>query len=382
MKINIQASLIGVGLFLFYLAAFADLTVDYRGFFSVIKYVAILWIASALLLAPAKKSTNIIAFIGISFFCIMTMIYTLSNLEEASDVVVALGYWVCASIYYFSSRNSAKITSITKASLIIAGIVFIVANSLYINDSSSYTISKNQFFGFFNNPNTLAGLAGVFFIIYFAEFIHADRKMAKFVFAIALAMCGFFLLISGSRAAVLAVFIVVFYLFYKTRGLSKILLLFFALALISVFAYIAINTDFSGSNRDFFEETGRVELYGQYLESFSDTYLIIGTGVSQEAGRLKSELSYLDILLFSGIGSLGFIVFLAISLKQAMQVKMKSILWASALFIYIAVISIFEGYAANIGSLPSLLFYLLPGIIGFNSRTNLPTSSNSSVFKS
>ncbi|HQT18911.1 hypothetical protein [Acidovorax sp.] len=368
MKINIQASLFGLGLVVFYISSFASLTTEGQDSAAIVKYMAIVWIAANLVLTQRKKATDFVAFFGLIFFCLMTIIFTLLNLEGVKDVIVASGYVVCALIFYLSSKNSKKITLLTRMSLIIPGLVFLVINLFYIFDSTAYTIHKNQFTGFLSNANALAGLLGLFCVVFIVEFNGAQERKLKLLFLVAFGLCGFLLFLAGSRGAILSVFLVLIYLILKFKSGDKFLLFGVLLAIISITYYIASASQFSGADRDLFEESGRQGIFAAYMEKFSENYFVLGTGVSQDAGRIKSELSYFDILLFSGVGSIGFFLFLISSLRQATRVKDEHLMWASASFIYIFIISFFEGYAANIASIPSLLFYLLPGIIYYNNK--------------
>ena len=68
------------------------------------------------------------------------------------------------------------------------------------------------------------------------------------------------------------------------------------------------------------------------------------------------------------IGFIGFIGFIVRTMSLSLSLINRESVWLTAVYIYIVFASIFEGYAANIMSLNSILFYIIPALIYSNSR--------------
>ena len=105
------------------------------------------------------------------------------------------------------------------------------------------------------------------------------------------------------------------------------------------------------AERDIFEESGR-ELLFEVYKNYVFENLLVGADLGEASGKIKSELSYLNIILFSGIGAQGFAVFFSRGCSHIiiLTVKYNSGGWTVAVFVYIVISSIFEGYAASVSS--------------------------------
>ena len=122
------------------------------------------------------------------------------------------------------------------------------------------------------------------------------------------------------------------------------------------------------TDRELTEDTGRNLIIDDYLNKFSETYFLLGTGVSINAGRFKSELAYLDVILMSGIGAIGFFIYLIRSLYFSVRHSRAIVGWPEILFLYISIVSLVEGYVSNIASILSILFYMLPALFVIKMR--------------
>lgn len=177
-----------------------------------------------------------------------------------------------------------------------------------------------------------------------------------------------FLLIAFSRSALLATFLATIFLLFK-RGLTKkTIATLCCLALFGLLASALLDGFSAAPQRDIFEQTGRASILEKYIERLEENYYVLGTGLSLDAGRFKSELAYLDLILFSGIGAVGFFTYIARNLYLSIKKINPTSYWEAAAFIYICLLSVFEGYAANTGSILSVLLYILPAIVAEKSR--------------
>jgi hypothetical protein len=351
-----------------------DVTTAYVSEVSSLKYAALAVFALTSIRYTKNLKINHPAAAGILLFCLMTALFTFVNLGSTADIFVVLGYFSCAAIYFLAVSVPEKLAILTRQSLIFSGAIFLTVNAFYVMTPSAYTFPKNQFLGVMANPNGLAGLTGLFFLVFLLESFEDKRFIKKLLFASFSIASVIVLLLVGSRSALLASLIAVIFISFKRQLFTSMHAIGLSAATLTAL-YVANQNDFFFLNRDLYESTGRELIFARYIEKFSDTYFIFGTGVSQHMGRVKSELSYLDAALFSGIGFLGFLVFLFSALRAAILVTDPRMGWAAALVLYISIISVFEGYASNVGSVLSVLFYLLPGLLYSANRKQLASRS-------
>lgn len=357
------------GIFLLFIfSSISDLAGSPGSVLGALKYVAIICFSVVIFVNSANRGFNLWASAGLFFFCLMTALFTLFNLGSQDDYLVVLGYFACASIYFYSSRGVKYLAKSTKKIIILSGILFLLVNLFYIKVPTAYTFNKSQYMGILANPNALAGLTGLFLVLFFSCIIQEGRSLYRALYTLAIFAALVILFLAGSRGVGIAAAIAVLFAVLKNRKYSRIWTFVFLSVgvLISLYLSGELRTDDLG--RTAFEDTGRTFLLQSYINKLSETYIIFGTGVSKDMGRIKSELSYLDVALFSGIGFFGFLIFLFSSVRMAIRVSDGAMIWASSLFIYIVTISLVEGYAANVASIPSLLFYLIPGILYAGSK--------------
>ena len=178
---------------------------------------------------------------------------------------------------------------------------------------------------------------------------------------------AFFLVLGSSRGALLATLCALPFIKigagygkYAVAG-AGLLLVYVGLRYLSGHAGVDL-----GFERDVFEETGRKAIFRSYVNEFSSRYFILGTGLVEGGGRIKSELSYLDIMLFSGVGALGYFVFLARSLWFCLIANIAGeAAWVRPSFVFLVVSSVFEGYTANVANLLSIFTYIIAGLAYF-----------------
>ena len=76
--------------------------------------------------------------------------------------------------------------------------------------------------------------------------------------------------------------------------------------------------------------------------------------------------SDLAIMLFSGVGALGYFVFLARSLWFCLIANIAGeAAWVRPSFVFLVVSSVFEGYTANVANLLSIFTYIIAGLAYF-----------------
>lgn len=336
-----------------------DLSRDNVPAYADIKYTLIS--ATAVIIFLFKKNTGCdsVSAIGLTFFLLFTSVFTLCNQFEPESAAILLGYYVAALFFFGACGDKGCLGLAIEKSLYIFGISYAICNSIQIFSPESYSDGKLQFQGTMANANALAGLSGLFFLFYFFG-VRSCKKWKIFDLALS-ALYAIFMFMAMSRGAILSAALV--WLICNSRKKDKRTILLGAFLLMILIGLLAGNMDtFSIFGRDITESTGRGDILNEYLSEYQNTYLIFGTGVSPNSGRLKTELSYADIILFSGVGALGFFLFLFRSLYIVFISTSDRSRSYQAVFLYIIIISILEGYAANVASMLSLLMYIIPGL--------------------
>jgi hypothetical protein len=334
------------------------------------KYAFMLLFVTALIIERRRLSGDRLAMLGYYFFLFFSILFTLISGPDAHALFAIAGYFLCFLIYLIGSSDSGDLLKIIEKSTMAAAIVFAALNVFFVFDPNSYSLVKGQFSGLLDNANAFAGLAGLFFVFLVACGLKEDRKSKRVGVAMLVALYGFYILIAGSRGVLLAIAAALIFLdvrsIVRVSAIATMFLLGVVLALNAGFTQIELG---GFAQRDIFEQSGRGELLDLYIAEIFGRSLV-GTGLGEASGRIKSELSYLDIVLFSGIGALGFAVFLGRTFLIAAKLtfKYREGGWIVVVFAYVVVASIFEGYAANVMSLPTLLLYLVSGLIYASSK--------------
>lgn len=357
-------SIFGISVFLFAVSTWFDLSRYTNDSIFIFKYVSIVLVLASVLFIGKKGKADFYSMLGLSAFLLFLCFYTIINLIDLQDLIVLSGYILLYFLYFFLSKSKSNIQYYLKETLFFLGVLFVFLNVPFIFDSTAYSNVKAQFTGFFGNANAFTGLAGLFFILFFYFINVSNNNFKKLICLSFLIVLAFFLFLGFSRGALLSTAVACSYLLFKMGG-KRVLLISFS-SLVFVFLFYIFKFDFSeaGANRDFFEETGRRLIFDSYFHELSERYFFIGTGVSKEAGRIKSELAYLDIFLMTGLlGMVGFIVLIFRTLYMSVFLVSKDSLWLVSVYIYIVFSSVFEGYVANVLSLNSILFYIISALI-------------------
>jgi hypothetical protein len=338
---------------------------QFYGAFSSLKYISIVIFTFSLVRFRGLPILDFFSIFGLVWFFVFSAFFTLFNLFSARDVLTLLGYGVCILCYIYAATGSRDVREILRKFLWLSCVVFVLINIPQLNESAAFSFYKQQFSGILRNPNMLAGLAGFYFIFLFEVVLNVGRSRIYAFQMMILLFLLVFLFAAFSRGVLLAVLFSLLFSVVKKRNVKLAVVLFLLVSVIvcNIFLF-SLNSFGAMGSRDLFEDTGRYDMLLAYVDEILDRKFIFGTGVSIDGGRIKSELSYFDVILFSGVGAIGFFMFLIRSVYFAIKSKGgQDGDWVSVLFIYILICSIFEGYAANIASLPSLFLYLLAGLL-------------------
>ena len=206
------------------------------------------------------------------------------------------------------------------------------------------------------------------FIVFLFLRVKKNNNIFRYLIIISF---GVFLLLAASRGAILSVFLAIIIYFLRYINIrNAFFIAFFVLLFLLIGSGLVLGyIDFSLiTDREITEDTGRNLIIDDYLNKFSETYFLLGTGVSINAGRFKSELAYLDVILMSGIGAIGFFIYLIRSLYFSVRHSRAIFGWPEILFLYISIVSLVEGYVSNIASILSILFYMLPALFVIKMR--------------
>lgn len=333
----------------------------------ILKYISIFMVFLAVLALKKRGDSDLIAVSGLTIFVTILSLFTFINFTEWKDLTIISGYYLCFLIYFLTSKTNHMIQYDLRKYLFYLSIFFVLINFIFISDPSAYSSIKGQFSGFFGNANAFTGLCGLFFVLNFSSYSFNKGDSKRSIYLLLMIALFIYLLIGGSRGSIIATIISSLFILSVSKN-KKLIISCLIIIIIANFMFtdfLNINTP----NRDLFEDTGRVSIFMNYWNELSERYFYIGTGVSLNAGRLKTELSYLDIFLMSGfIGFLGFMMFIIRTLYMSLFLKYTEAAWLTAIYIYIIFSSIFEGYAANIMSLNSILLYIISALIYTNYR--------------
>lgn len=355
-------SLFSISICLFAISTWLSLSDIIKINSEIFKYISIFVVFSITLALNKKSRLDSISVLGLSFFIFIISFFTIIKITDFQDIIVLLGYILCYFLYYFLSTTNSTIHLNLRNYLFYLSFLFVMFNALFLFDASAYSLGKGQFKGFYNNANAFTGLCGLFFVLSFSIFSSIEEKGKKYLCLILMGVLSVYLLLGGSRGAILSTTVASFFLLITSR--NKKILIFLCSLLVILLIVFKDSLFIDVPDRNIFEDTGRKAIFLDYWAELQERYFYIGTGVSLDAGRIKTELSYLDVFLMSGfIGFIGFIIFIIRSIYLSFALINRESVWLTTIYIYIVFISIFEGYAANIMSLISLLFYIIPALI-------------------
>lgn len=367
-------SILGLFISFFAISTWLSLSRNIELEADVFKYISVFLIFLTVLVLKKRGNSDLIATSGLAIFITMLSIFTLINFTEWQDLLILSGYYLCFLIYFFISKSNHIIQLKLRDSLFYLSIIFVIINIFFISDPTAYSPVKGQFSGFLDNTNAFTGLCGLFFVLNFSSFSFNEGDKKRSLYIVLMIILSLYLLLGGSRGSILST--IVSSVFILSSSKNKKLIIIFLTIFVIVFFIFNDTSSLDTPDRDIFEDTGRGSIFASYWNELSERYFYIGTGVSLNAGRMKTELSYFDIFLMTGfIGFFGFMIFILRTLYISLLLKNTEATWLTAVFIYIIFSSIFEGYAANIMSLISILIYIVSAMIYTNYKALIYESS-------
>ncbi|WP_373095025.1 hypothetical protein [Zhongshania sp.] len=354
-----------LALTLFFAAVLIGQSRQFYGALGSLKYISIVVFALSLARFRGATILDFFSIFGLVWFFVFSAFFTLFNLFGARDILVLFGYGVCILCYIFAATGSEDVREALRNFLWLSSVVFVLINIPQLNESAAFSFYKQQFSGVLSNPNIFAGLAGFYLVFLFESIFNMGRSKTYVLQVVVILFLLVFLFAAFSRGVLLAVVFSLLFSVVKKGSIRLAIALLLISSLVGSFMVVfSVNSVGAMGSRELFEDTGRYDILLAYIDEILNRKFILGTGVSIDGGRIKSELSYFDIILFSGIGAVGFFAFLFRSLYFAIiSGRQRDGDWVAVLFVYIFICSTFEGYAANVASLPSLFLYLLAGLL-------------------
>ena len=334
------------------------------------KYLSLTVFVAVYFLGVGRIHGDLLILTGLVYFLAFSILFTMMNNPDIKSILVILGYAACLVIYMISSAGNLDLSNLLDKFLRIFTVIFLLTNIPQLVNPDAYSIVKGQFTGLLSNANAFAGLCGLCFIYVLSTMAQRGSRAGYFFWSIMLVIYSVFILFAGSRGVILSVVFAFF--FMNVKSTTKLYAIFALLGGAAAYLYFgnSFQIGFGGlAQRSLGESTGREDIFWRYMSQISER-MFVGTGLSESSGRIKSELSYLDLTLFSGVGVLGYFVFLFRTYYLVLVTPLRKQLsvWVVPIFSYVTFSSIFEGYAANVVSLPSIFLYITAGFIYASSR--------------
>lgn len=361
----------------YFLALFSALVVlslmstfEKNAIFTTAKYLSLVVFVAIYLLDVGRIDGDLSILSGLVYFLVFSILFTMINNPDVKSILVIFGYVACLVIYIISSSGKIELRIRFETFLNLFTILFMLVTLPQILNPDAYSINRGQFTGLLGNANAFAGLSGLCFV-YVLSTMTLRSGLAGYLFWLTiLILYSIFIALAGSRGVILSVVFAFF--FMNIKPAIKLFAIIALLGVAGAYLYLgdSFQIGFGGlAKRSLGESTGRGDLFWQYVEQISER-MLVGTGLSESSGRIKSELSYLDLVLFSGVGVFGYFVFLFRTYYFALITPLRKQLgvWVVPIFSYVTFSSIFEGYAANVVSLPSIFLYITAGFIYASSR--------------
>jgi hypothetical protein len=342
------------------------------------KYLALVVFVAIYFFDVGRIRGDLLILGGLVYFLVFSILFTLINNPDVKSILVIFGYMACLVIYMVSSAGNLELSNLLDKFLRLFSIVFLLINIPQLLNPDAYSNIKGQFTGLLGNANAFAGMCGFSFVYILSTITNRGNWRVYFYLLAMLVVYLIFIFLAGSRSVILSVVFAFF--FMNVKSSTKLYAIIALLGAAVAYVYLggsSFQVGFGGfAQRSLGESTGREDIFWRYVDQISER-LFIGTGLSEGSGRIKSELSYLDLTLFSGIGVLGYFVFLFRTYYFAFITPPRSQLgwWIVPVFSYVTFSSIFEGYAANVVSLPSVFLYMTAGLIYSSCKRQNKTKS-------
>lgn len=343
--------------------------------FNLLKYVSLVIFSVTSFVLSRSYRVDLLSLWAYLFFCLFTLFFTLINDPDSQSLLVFIGYlilllaWVSAQ----SSLGSQWAIKFFTDKFYLICLFHLALSFIYLFDASAYTANKGQYKSYMGNPNLFSGITAVLLVLTISQLQLEQR--GRFVSQLVLVgLLGVFLILAGSRAALLCTFLAFLCTNIKMKFKVSI-----AVSGIAVAAFIYLGSVLDGLvgqnalNRDLMENTGRGEILQGYLYQLIERSLFFGTGLSEPGGRIKSELAYVDTLLFSGVGALGLFLFIIMGLVHSFKASRAGFGFMFPTMVLVFTLSFFEGYLSNVMAVPTVIFYIFHGVSFYLSR-QAPTS--------
>ncbi|WOX05441.1 O-antigen ligase family protein [Microbulbifer pacificus] len=352
-----------VSTFLVFAAALSR-SFEHAPFIGVAKQgVLILFSLTAVICAGHLAGASLAIF-GYFIFLFFGAFFTLPSDFNLTTLFNIFGYILLFLLYCaFGARNSRRFFEEIVNVLVWISPIFLLINGISMGDSDAYTYGKHQFQGVFYNPNPFSAFCSVLLIAcVWRGFVAPGRRLERLLCLVSVLGLVVMLLMSFSRAAILATSIGLFLMPFSTR-LKVAVGVVFSFVAVSYFL-VGVGPDDIVVQRDVMEESGRVQILENYIAKLNEYYWVFGTGFSLDGDRIKSELSYFDVWLSTGVGFLGFGVFWLVAIVASFRVRKVGYGGlASTLLFFVLTLSLFEGYLANVSSIITVLAYVVAGVV-------------------
>lgn len=300
-----------------------------------------------------KKNVSISVFIYFFYLCILSLAtFNFSGLDFNSIIWLSPFYLSLLIPILVILSKEDLINHYIKFSLL-----FLVTTIPFLLVSSSYP--GGRFAGWMQNTNMLAGYTCIAFSFIFLKYIFSDRKK---IYLFSLLILFIIILLTQSRGALFATIATMFLGLILNIKFKKNMLIMLILSLFGFLFYANLTIKEAGSDdvRGLFtvrkvEVGSREEKIERQLDSFAYSP-IYGVGAvadeKNDKSRYQAESSYTEILSMAGI--IGFSIFLLLIIKNFLRKDSQKLY-----LVPILVVSVSEGYLTGIGSVISILAYIL-----------------------
>lgn len=280
--------------------------------------IRILLMAIMLSFAAGKKSFYRISKNLFLYFLVTSvpLIFSLLRGTITDDIVQYLMYINCLVFChsYFTINNKITLKTILYITFPVVLLFFLGGQILNIDIFWRETFSDNavRLGGLLINPNELGMLAAASSIIIISTFGKAP------IFRLLMLLISLFVLVkTGSRSAIVALFVSVFYLCNRrTRILSLILLLFVGILRFDLVLSLLPRADITD---DLISLTGRAYTWSAAFTTLLPKYWLIGAGFQQFPGHnigIGAHMAHNTFIqLLIGGGIIGLILGLFLSIR-------------------------------------------------------------------
>ncbi|RLV60388.1 hypothetical protein D5018_06945 [Parashewanella curva] len=356
---------------LYYLLAFlliTDISFPFEGKVTIIKWGVLILTSICLLTLPKNKFSidicSVFYFLFLTVSIFSTLIHSGINFKSITYIFPYLLMFFIYLNFLTSNFDLYRLICILGNVSVFSVLVSIpmIAFPSFYEDS--------RFHGIYGNPNSMSGFAALSAAFVFSKLISVKQKTNKnyILYSLAFIMSCFIIIILSKSRASLGVFfgIFAFSVIFIDFGikLRYKLILSLITSFLSISSYVYSSTLFLSSvdskSRNLLDFSNRLSIFEAQLNSFLYSPMV-GVGFvidkSVEFSRRGGELSYSDILSFSG--GIGFLFFMLINVFSFLYLYKNRRVNNNIVIIFVCILllSIFEGYISNVGSLISILYW-------------------------